>query len=292
MPTSKHEPQSNLSRRTLLAGATGFVCASDTLWSQQPPDLGFPIDDYHVHLGPRFSIDDAVAASRGRGIKFGILEHAGTRENDYPIVLSNDKELQDWIARLDGKPVYKGIQAEFIDWMPCFSKDVLAQLDFILTDAMTARDATGRRVKMWLPAFEPGEAGEFMDMLVKWTVEIIEREPLDIFSHPLWIPRKFAADAGKLWTPERTKPIIDALKRTGTALEIDAGKLPSLEFLKMAKEAKIKFSFGSNSGANGRVRELDYCFEMARALNLTKADIFVPAPKGRKPVQRRKKLMA
>jgi histidinol phosphatase-like PHP family hydrolase len=222
-------------------------------------------------------------------MRFGILEHAGTKENQYPIVLSNDKELQDWIAKLEGKPVYKGIQAEFIDWMPCFSKDVLAQLDFVLTDAMTARDSNGKRVKMWMPGFEPGEAQEFMDMLVKWTVEIIEREPLDIFSHALWIPRQFAADAEKLWTEKRTKPIINALKRTGTALEIDSGnRLPSLEFLKMAKEAKIKFTFGSNSGANGRMRAFDYSYEMARALNLKKEDMFVPAPKGRKPVQRRK----
>jgi histidinol phosphatase-like PHP family hydrolase len=288
MSNAERHLSSNLSRRGFLAGATALVCASDTLRAQQPPELGFPVEDFHVHLGPGFSIDDAVAASRERGTRFGILEHAGTRENEYPIVLSNDKELQDWIAKLDGKPVYKGIQAEFIDWMPCFSKDVLAQLDFVLTDAMTARDANGKRVKMWLPAFEPGEALEFMDMLVKWTVEIIEREPLDIFSHPLWIPRKFAAGAEKLWTPERTKPIIDALKRTGTALEIDAARLPGLDFLKMAKEARIKFSFGSNSGANGRVRGLDYCFEMARALNLTKEDMFAPARKGRKPVQRRK----
>jgi histidinol phosphatase-like PHP family hydrolase len=269
-----------LPRRTFLAGAAALVAAPD-------PDLGFPIVDYHVHLGPRFSIDDAVAASAERGIKFGILEHAGTKENEYPVVLSTDRELQDWIAKLDGKPVYKGIQAEFIDWMPCFSKDVLAQLDFVLTDAMTARDANGKRVKMWLPAFDPGEAQEFMDMLVKWTVEIVEREPLDIFSHPLWIPRKFAAGADKLWTPERTRPIIDALKRTGTALEIDAARLPSLDFLKMAKEAKVKFCFGSNSGANGRVRGLEYCYEMAKALGLTKDDMFVPAPKGRKPVERR-----
>jgi len=277
----------SFSRRGFLTGAIGLA-ASGALCSQQPPELGFPVVDYHVHLGPRFSIDDAVAASAERGVKFGILEHAGTKENEYPIVLSNDKELPDWIARLEGKPVYKGIQAEFIDWMPCFSKDVLAQLDFVLTDAMTARDASGKRVKMWLPAFDPGEAREFMDMLVKWTVEIIEREPLDIFSHPLWIPRKFAADTDKLWIPERTKPIIDALKRTGTALEIDAAKLPGLDFLKMAKEAKLKFCFGSNSGANGRVRGLDYCIEMARALGLTSDDMFVPAARGRKPIQRRK----
>ena len=55
--------------------------------------------------------------SKERGIKLGIVEHAGTKENQYPVVLSNDAELKSYLARLDGKPVYKGIQAEWLDWM-------------------------------------------------------------------------------------------------------------------------------------------------------------------------------
>jgi len=43
------------------------------------------------------------------------VEHAGTKENEYPVVLSNDKELQGYLAMLAGKPVYRGVQAEWID---------------------------------------------------------------------------------------------------------------------------------------------------------------------------------
>ena len=56
-------------------------------------------------------------------MKYGVLEHCGTKENEYPIVLSNDKDLQDWIAKLQGKGVYIGVQVEWIDWVPCFSKE-------------------------------------------------------------------------------------------------------------------------------------------------------------------------
>jgi histidinol phosphatase-like PHP family hydrolase len=127
-----------------------------------------------------------------------------------------------------------------------------------------------------------------MTMYVDWMVEICEREPLDIFAHPTWIPRKFNALFDTLWTEKRQKKFIDALKRTGTALEIDTGaKLPKLDFLKMAKEAGLKFSFGSNSGGK-TVNEPTYGIEMAKALGLTAKDMFVPAPRDRKPMLIRK----
>jgi len=84
------------------------------------------------------------------------------------------------------------------------------------------------------------------------------------------------------------KTVVDALKRTGTACEIDCGmKLPRVPFLRMAKEEGVKFSFGSNS--QGRtINGLDFCIENAKALGLTAKDMFVPAPNDRKPIQVRK----
>jgi histidinol phosphatase-like PHP family hydrolase len=283
------------SRRQFLGGAAAVVASAARPFSAggQTADrsgVGFPLADYHVHLNT-LTLEQVVAASQERGVKYGILEHAGTKENDYPIVLSNDKELQDWIAKLEGKPVYKGVQAEWIDWMPCFSKDVFAQLDYVLTDSMTVRDSSGKRIKAFTAAYDPGNDAEaFMKMYVDWNVEILEREPLDIFSHPTWVPSKFNRDSDKLWTPERMKKVVDALKRTGTACEIDTGmRLPKLPFLQMAKEEGVKFSIGSNS--QGRtVNQLTFAIDMAKALGLTAKDMFVPAPKGRKPIQVRRSL--
>jgi hypothetical protein len=72
------------------------------------------------------------------------------------------------------------------------------------------------------------------------------------------------------------------------ALEISSSyKLPKLEFLKQAKAAGVKFSFGSN-GRYPRMGLLDYSVAMARELGLKPADMFTPAPEGQKAVQRRK----
>jgi histidinol phosphatase-like PHP family hydrolase len=271
----------------VVSAARPFSASSQTADQR---GLEFPLADFHVHLNT-LTLEQVVAASQERGVKYGILEHAGTKENEYPIVLSNDKMLQDWIAKLEGKPVYKGVQAEWIDWMPCFSKEVFAQLDYVLTDSMTVRDASGKRIKAFTAAYDPGNDAEaFMKMYVDWIVEILEREPLDIFSHPTWVPTRFNRDSDKLWTPERMKKVVDALKRTGTACEIDSGmRLPKLPFLQMAKEAGGKFSIGSNS-QGGTVNQLTFAIDMAKTLGLTEKDMFVPAPKGRKPIQVRKSL--
>ena len=50
---------------------------------------------------------------------------------------------------------------------------------------MTARDADGKRHKIFAGGYDPGcDAEAFMKTYIDWHVEIIEREPLDIFSHP------------------------------------------------------------------------------------------------------------
>jgi histidinol phosphatase-like PHP family hydrolase len=280
------------SRREFLGGTAAMLLAAGPVSGQAQPDrfgLGFPIVDYHVHLNT-LTLDEIAAGSKERGVKYGVAEHAGTKENDYPRVLKNDADIQAWIAQLDPYPVYKGVQAEWIDWMPCFSKEVFAQLDYVLTDAMTVRDANGNRQKAFTGGYDPGNDEEaFMKMYVDWMVEICEREPLDIFAHPTWIPRKFNADVEKMWTEERMRKFARALKVNGIACEIDCGMhLPSLAFLKIAKDEGAKFSFGSNG--NGPKADINFSVNLAKQLELKAADMFVPAPNGRKPIQVRTKL--
>jgi histidinol phosphatase-like PHP family hydrolase len=274
------------SRRGFFGTLIPTACAVAGDAGSKAVDL--PVVDYHVHLNPSFTLEKAVAFGKSSGIKLGIAEHAGTKENRYANILTNDKELQGWIGKLANQPVYKGIQAEWIDWTGCFSKDVVAQMDYVLSDAMTMPGPDGQRVRMWSRTFQPGDAQDFMNRYVKWNVQVIETEPLDIFAHPTWLPPPLDKDFDVLWTEARMKPIIAALKHTGTAVEIDSAyKIPHMPFLNMAKAAGLKFSFGSNSGS-GPERAIEFCVETAKRLALKRSDLFVPAPRARKPIMRRK----
>jgi histidinol phosphatase-like PHP family hydrolase len=284
---------SDCTRRELLAGAAAGLIAgarplSALVQTPAQPGLDFPLEDYHVHLNA-MTIDQGVETSKQTGVKYGILEHCGTKDNQYPIVLSTDKDLLDWIAKLQGKGVYIGVQAEWIDWVGCFSKEAFSQLDYVLTDSWTVRDANGKRIKAFSREYDPGDDAEaFMKWYVDWIVEILETTPLDIWSHPMWVTRKFTPQLEQMWTEERMRRVIATLKNTNTAVEIDSAvKLPTMPFLKMAKEEGIRFSFGASS-QGAKINPIDWSIATAKELGLTRKDMFQPAPKGRKPIQIRK----
>jgi histidinol phosphatase-like PHP family hydrolase len=277
------------------AGAAGAAGAAATLSVTAPgaedpptaPGSDVPLVDFHVHRD-RTTVDKLLEISKARGVKFGIVEHAGKKENNYPIIYSTDDELKAYIASLEGKPVYKGVQAEYLDWMTCFSKKAVAQLDYVLSDAMTIRGKDGARAKMWEKGFAAGDPQEFMDRYADFNVEVLATEPLDIMANPTWLPEPLAKDYDRLWTEARMRKFIDAALRYNVAIEINSQYLlPRLPFLKLAKAAGVKFSFGSNIRGPD-VGKLDYCVEMIKTLGLTRADMFAPAPPGNNPVQVRK----
>lgn len=248
--------------------------------------------DLHAHLD-NSTIDRVVALGQERRVRLGIVEHAGTRENRYPVVLSNDDELKSYLAMLDGKGVYKGVQAEWTDWMTCFSPEVLGQLDYVLTDAMTFPGKQGRRVKLWEPAaveaVDMSNHQAFMDRFVDWHVEIMDTEPFDILANASWLPDALMPEYDALWTENRIRKVLDAALRHEIAVEISSSyKLPRLAFLRQAREAGVKFSFGSN-GRYPNMGKLDYSLAMAEAIQLRPSDLFTPGVEGRKAVQRRKR---
>ena len=151
------------------------------------------------------------------------------------------------------------------------------------------RDANGKRIKAFSAGYDPGNDPEaFMKWYVDWIIEILETTPLDIWSHPMWVTRKFTANLEQMWTQERMRRVVMSLKNTNTAVEIDSSvKLPTMPFLKMAKAEGIKFSFGASS-QGARINPLDWSIATAKELGLTRKDMFQPAPRGRKPIQVRK----
>ena len=284
----------SISRRRFLgrlAAAAGSLSTLSNLAAEEnapqakrkPPD--FPLVDYHAHLTTEETLGRGTEIAAERGIKLGVVVHAGTKENVYPDLISDDEGLKKYLALLEGKPIYKGVQAEGLDWPTCFSKDLAARLDYVLTDAMTMPDKTGRRVRLWGPDVRIDAPQEFMDRYVDYHVRIMATEPIDILANTTYMPGAIRGRYDELWTEKRWRKIVDAAVKHNVALEISASlKAPKLAMLRVAKEAGAKFSFGSNTRIP-RVDPLDYCVEMARKVPLTKADMFAPAVAGKKPIQ-------
>jgi histidinol phosphatase-like PHP family hydrolase len=286
--------QAFLSRRSFLtrsAAAVGALGALATVTARNTaladPDSDIPRVDYHVHVEAAPTLDDLVAIAQQRGVKFGIVEHAGTKANKYPALLSNDEDLARHLKSLEGRPVYRGIQAEGLDWMGCFSKEMIGRLDYVLSDALTMPQKNGERWELWRPWVRVSDKQDFMDRYVDFHVQLMSVEPLDILANPTFLPACLAEEHEALWTSARMQTVIDAAVKYQVAIEINSQYLlPRAKFLELAQAAGVKFSFGSNIRGK-EVGKLDYCLEMVRQFGLTRRELFAPAPAGQKPIQRR-----
>jgi len=70
--------------------------------------------------------------------------------------------------------------------------------------------------------------------------------------------------------------VIDAAVKHQVAIEINARyRLPSPRFIKLAKQAGAKFSFGTNNGDRD-VGDIAYCLQMVRECELKWQDMFFP----------------
>jgi len=179
--------------------------------------------------------------------------------------------------------VFIGMQAEGREWVNMFSRQAVAQFDYVFTDSMTWTDKRGKRMRTWI-ADEVGtiaDPQEFMDTLVDRAVGILEHEPVDIYVNPTYLPDVIAKDYETLWTESRRQKVIDAAVKNGVAIEINNRyKLPSASFIKMAKSAGCKFTFGTNNSGPADLGRCEYAIQMVTECKLASGDFWVPLAVG------------
>ncbi len=244
----------------------------------------YPLVDYHVHLKGGLTIEQALANSRRLGINYGIAINCGL---GFPV--HSDDSVRDYLKTMEGQPCYVALQGEGREWMTLASPESVARFDYCFTDAMTFTDDNGKRMRLWINE-DVGEIKDnqaFMDMLVKRIVGVMH-EPIDIYANATFLPDQIAGEYDALWTPERMKKVIDAAVQNDVAIEINNRyKIPSAAFIKAAKAAGAKFSFGTNN-ADANLGRLEYPIQMVKQCGLVWQDIFVPKPPGQKPIQVKK----
>jgi hypothetical protein len=246
----------------------------------------FPLVDLHAHLKGGLTLEQALELSRATGMFLGVALNCG---KGFPV--ESDEAALAFLKEMEGQPVFVAMQAEGREWVDMFSPEVRAQFDYVFTDSMTFTDHRGERTRLWIPdEVEVGDPQAFMDMLVGKAVGILENEPIDIYVNPTFLPEVIADDYDTLWTDARMKKVIDAAVKNDVAIEINGRyKLPSERFLRMAKEAGAKFTFGTNNAGADDLGDWSYPLEMQRALELGWQDMFVP---GHGPSKAQKELAA
>ena len=251
-------------------------------------DIGrnnYPMVDYHVHLKLGLTLEQALAKSRRDGIGYGIAVNCG---KGFPV--ENDAGALRFAQSMKDQPVFIAMQAEGREWTQMFSRKAVSVFDYIFTDSMTWTDDHGKRMRLWIPA-EVGAIPDpqaFMETLVARTLGILEREPIDIYVNPTFLPDVIAKDYDRLWTEERAKKVVEAAARNQVAIEINNRyKLPSPALIKMAKAAGCKFTFGTNNAGADDLGRCEYGLSMVRQCRLAWQDFFVPGSWWPKAVERK-----
>jgi hypothetical protein len=289
-----HGAESNVSFRNLRLKPLADDVEEDAAEKPEVDDVyrellhlqaqNFPVIDCHVHLKGGLTLEQALANSRRLGIQYGIAINGGV---GFPT--TTDAAAEAYLQSMKGQPCFVALQGEGREWVRLFSRETVAKFDYVFTDAMTFTDDNGKRMRIWIKD-EVGEIRDkehFMDTLVNRAVGILDHEPIDIHANPTFLPDQIAAEYDRLWTPERMQRVIDAAQRNDVAIEINSHyRLPSAAFIKLAKKAGVRFSFGTNNGDKNLGRD-EYGVQMVKECGLTWQDMFLPRPEGEKAIQRR-----
>jgi hypothetical protein len=232
----------------------------------------FPLVDFHVHLKGGLTLEEALANSRRVGINYGIAPNCGL---GFPI--TDDAGIDKFLETMKGQPVFLGMQAEGREWVKMFSKQAIRRFDYAFSDAMTFTDDRGKRIRLWIDQeVQIDNEQAFMDMCVDRILGVLNNEPIDVYVNATFLPARIAARYDELWTDQRMDKVIEAAVKHNVAIEINASyKIPSPKFIKRAKQAGVKFTFGTNN-AGRNLGRLEYCLDMIQQCGLTPEDMFLP----------------
>jgi hypothetical protein len=256
-----------------------FVILLLSCHQNELPDTDLPVMDLHVHLNytaeslgneAAEAYSDASELSKKMGVTFGIAEEFGTNNIKY-----NDSLLLNRIALARNNGLYLSLQVSRREWPNIFSKETLSQVDYILADGLIFPDKNGQMLYIWVPGMPLGEPEEFMDLYVAHNLSVLS-EPINIWANPTYLPDTLISRYDELWTDVRMKSLIDAAVKNNVAIEINSRfKIPNAKFIKMAKAAGARFTFGTNQHGPG-VGEIGWSINIAEECGLTKEDFFIP----------------
>lgn len=235
-----------------------------------PTKPAFPITDYHVHLSPTLTIDQALNLGKEHGVQLGIVEHPGPG-----YAINTDADLRRYIDTLREYPVRIGLQPVYPGWSKAFSKPLLDELDYILMDALTLPNPDGTSLAIWQIDTHVDDEEEFMTRYMQFIEQVLTTEPIDIFGWPTFLPVPIAREYTRLWTRSRMDRIIELAKARKLAIEInEVAHVPDANFVTRAKRAGLKFTFGTDS-RNQSAAHFYFCYQMAQKCGLSESDMFV-----------------
>lgn len=237
----------------------------------QPVKVLPPLLDSHYHWEGHSDLDEMIRLNAAAGIRLGVTGEGG---KDWG--LKDDATLAEWLEKLRGKDVLKGLQVYGLDWTTRYSRAMLAKLDYVAADALLFPDRGGRNVALWGAGVTFPDAEDFMERYVEYNVQVLSG-PINIWSNPTYLPVSLQPRYDQLWTRERMLRVIRAAVRNQVAIELNSKyQIPSAAFVKLARQEGCRFCMGSNRH-DKEAGDLAYPIRIFIECELGPEDLYYPA---------------
>jgi len=244
----------------------------------------FPIVNLRINAGGKLSTETLEKLRTQTGIFPGIVYSLASDQE-----VRNDAAALTTVAALKDQPAFIGLDvssAMIMDQLPGTPPvvgETRAKFDFLVARPTLAGvggeffETTTGRVNE-----------EIMKSVVEHVVQTIETQPIDVYADVMVLPQGLPGLADELWTEERMQRVIAAAAQHDVAFEINLReRTPSEKFIKLAKAAKVKFTFGSDDIRADNYGDWSYALEMQKACGLTWKDMWVP---GHQPTRAQREL--
>lgn len=226
--------------------------------------------DQHIHTSGSFNIDSAMQAFYKTGINLGLVVDVENLEKG-----KENEILVSHVQRYSHLPVFLGIFRNNFQSLDGVPETTVAQFDYVIGDITKFKNSKGQDVDV-LKNENVGDKEAFMNAYVKAITDGLDKGGLDIWATATLLPESLSSEYDKLWTTDRMLKVIEAAKRNHVAIEVyDPKRIPSITFLKLAKEKGCTFSTGGLFKEN-KMSEPEYFYEVIDQCKLDYKDIFIP----------------
>lgn len=227
------------------------------------------IADLHTHTvfsDGRLSPQEVLQIASDKGYRVGLADHCGPGN----FQLDSQDRFEKYLSAIQDLPVYRAVELDLGRDIPVLPED-LKRCHYLIGGVHSAGP---------MDFFDPHITKVDLARLLDEMLEIIGRQSqkysYDILAHPGLLPCNFREQKNAITDGWRIKLVELALK-CNLAIELSSRWLvPDFKLAAMAKEARLKFSLGSDGHGADKMCRLDYSLELAKKLDLSDRDLFWP----------------
>lgn len=210
----------------------------------------FPFIDLHIIEVSTLNINELIENSFQTGINAGIV---------LPLDFESltDDALRNHMSKYENYPVFKGIKVNIIK----------EGADYDLVDYVVFEN---------LPELYTDDQNNYMDQSIADAISNMNSGKIKVYSGITRLPSEVESLASELWTESRMMDLINAAKANNVAIEIDnEAKMPSIDFIKTAKENGLMFTYANLGLVNGDTN-IDYVQTVIEECKLSYKDFYIP----------------